>query len=49
MSLIHTCELNKVNPSDYLTELLRHPAELRVRPAERRPWNYQGATTAVAA
>jgi hypothetical protein len=25
MSLIHTCELNKVNPFDYLTELLRHP------------------------
>ncbi|MBV9505248.1 MAG: transposase domain-containing protein [Acidobacteriia bacterium] len=24
MSLIHTCELN---PFDYLTELLRHPAE----------------------
>ena len=27
MRLIHTCELNKVNPFDYLTELLRHPAE----------------------
>ena len=27
MSLIHTCELNKANPFDYLTELLRHPAE----------------------
>jgi len=24
--LIHTCELNKVNPFDYLTELIRHPA-----------------------
>ena len=30
MSLIHTCELNKVNPFDYLTELLRHPAEVTV-------------------
>ena len=29
MSLIHTCELNKVNPFDYLTELLRHPAEMK--------------------
>ncbi len=28
MSLIHTCELNKANPFDYLTELLRHPAEM---------------------
>ena len=27
MSLIHTREPNKVNPFDYLTELLRHPAD----------------------
>src|ERR1700730_10819671 len=45
MSLIHTCELNKVNPFDYLTELLRHPEEIRVRPGEWMPWNYR--TTAV--
>ncbi len=49
MSLIHTCELNKVNPFDYLTELLRHPAELTVRPAEWMPWNYRDAANAVAA
>ncbi len=24
MSLIHTCELNKANPFDYLTELQKH-------------------------
>src|SRR6266700_4008765 len=41
MSLIHTCELNKVNPFDYLTELLRHPAEITVHPAEWMPWNYR--------
>src|SRR6267154_6111749 len=41
MSLIHTCELNKVNPFDYLTELLRHPAEIRVRPGEWMPWHYR--------
>ena len=41
MSLIHTCELNKVNPFDYLTDLLRHPAQLAVRPAEWMPWNYR--------
>jgi transposase len=41
MSLIHTCELNKVNPFDYLTELLRHPAEMIVRPGEWMPWNYR--------
>jgi transposase len=49
MSLIHTCELNKVNPFDYLTELLRHPAELIVRPAEWMPWNYRHDANAVAA
>jgi transposase len=49
MSLIHTCELNKVNPFEYLTELLRHRAEVAVRPAEWMPWNYQGGATAVAA
>jgi len=48
MSLIHTCELNKVNPFDYLTELLRHPAEVAVRPAEWMPWNYRRGATAVA-
>jgi transposase len=49
MSLIHTCELNKVNPFDYLTELLRHRAEVAVRPAEWMPWNYRREAAAVAA
>jgi transposase len=49
MSLIHTCELNKVNPFEYLTELLRHPAEVAMRPAEWMPWNYMRDATAVAA
>jgi hypothetical protein len=48
MSLIHTCELNKVNPFDYLTELLRHPAELTVHPAEWMPWNYREALARIA-
>jgi transposase len=41
MSLIHTCELNKVNPFDYLTELLRHPVETKANPAKWMPWNYR--------
>ena len=45
----HTCELNKVNPFDYLTELLRHPAEMSARPAEWMPWNYRRDAAAVAA
>jgi transposase len=48
MSLIHTCELNRVNPFDYLTELLRHPAEVTVRPAEWMPWNYRDGSAAAA-
>lgn len=39
MRLIHTCELNGANPFDYLTELLRHAAELKQRPSEWMPWN----------
>jgi hypothetical protein len=49
MSLIHTCELNEVNPFDYMTELLQHTAELTVSPAEWMPWNYRRDATAVAA
>ena len=41
MSLIHTCELNKANPFDYLTELQRHSEELKLRPSEWIPWNYR--------
>ena len=41
MSLIHTCELNGVNPFDYLTALLRHPAELNANPSAWMPWNYR--------
>jgi len=49
MSLIHTCELNQVNPFQYLTELLRHAEELKLNPAAWMPWNYgQNLTQAVA-
>ncbi len=41
MSLIHTCELNHVNPFDYLTELQRHAEELKQTPSEWMPWNYR--------
>jgi len=43
MSLIHTCELNDVNPFDYLTELQRHTQELSAKPAGWMPWNYRTA------
>ena len=41
MSLIHTCELNGVNPFDYLTELQKHANELSSHPDRWMPWNYQ--------
>jgi transposase len=40
MSLIHTCELNDINPFDYLTELQKHANELTAQPANWMPWNY---------
>jgi hypothetical protein len=43
MSLIHTCELNGVNPLTYLTELLTHKAEHQTNPADWMPWNYTEA------
>ena len=41
MSLIYTCELNGVNPFDYLTELERHADELAANPGRWMPWNYR--------
>jgi transposase len=41
MSLIHTCELNGINPFDYLTELLRRSAELSAQPSKWMPWIYR--------
>jgi transposase len=46
MSLIHTCQLNNVNPFDYLTELQRHAAELAAQPENWMPWNYRDALRA---
>jgi len=41
MSLIHTCELNGVNPFDYLTELQKHATESSLHPDRWMPWNYR--------
>jgi transposase len=43
MSLIYTCELNQINPFDYLTELQRHGDELAASPERWMPWNYREA------
>jgi len=44
MSLIHTCQLNDVNPFEYLTELQRHAEELADQPENWMPWNYRGVS-----
>ena len=41
MSLIHTCELNKANPFDYLTQLQKHAEAAALNPADWMPWNYR--------
>ena len=43
MSLIYTCQLNEVNPFDYLTELQRHTDRLGASPQLWMPWNYGAA------
>lgn len=41
MSLIYTCQLARVDPFHYLTEIQRHAAELAADPCEWMPWNYK--------
>ena len=43
MSLIHTCNLAKVNPFDYLIALQEHSSDLAKHPDKWMPWNYQTA------
>lgn len=46
MSLIHTCELNGVNPFDYLVALQRQDVEeLKGNPVAWMPWDYSTKTT----
>jgi hypothetical protein len=42
MSLIHTCELNKVDPFHYLTQVLRSIAKISAENAANwMPWTYR--------
>ena len=41
MSLIHTCELQNVNPFDYLVTLAKNPDKISENPSKWMPWNYQ--------
>ena len=48
MSLIHTAELHKIAPLDYLVALLRHEAAVALDPAAWMPWNYTAALADIA-
>lgn len=41
MSLIYTCELNGVDPFDYLNQLQEHATDLAANPADWMPWTYR--------
>jgi hypothetical protein len=41
MSVIHTCELNGVNPFAYLIALQRHADALKETPGAWLPWTYR--------
>jgi transposase len=43
MSLIYTCQLNDVNPFDYLTQLQQHADAAAASPELWLPWNHQAA------
>ena len=47
MSLIHTAELNQVDPFDYLVQLQRHAAALKATPAQWMPWTYRDTLAAL--
>jgi transposase len=47
MSLIHTCELNEVNPFDYLMALHQHADSVARAPNGWLPWNYSKMVEAV--
>jgi transposase len=49
MSLIHTAELNRENPFEYLVALQRHASEVAADPDEWMPWNYQATVARLAA
>jgi transposase len=47
MSLIHTAELGKVDPFDYLVQLQRHATQLKANPGQWMPWTYRATLAAL--
>lgn len=48
MSLIHTCNLMKINPFKYLVALQKHASSMKNNPSKWMPWNYEQAVAMVA-
>ena len=46
MSLIQTCRLNGINPSEYLQAIATHPEAAKLVPQSWLPWNYPRLTEA---
>lgn len=46
MSLIQTCQMNKVDPFDYLTKVQLNAAAAKEKPAEWLPWTYRATLEA---
>jgi transposase len=44
MSLIYTCQLNEVNPFEYLTQVQENVDEVAANPQRWMPWNYCDAS-----
>ncbi len=44
MSLIHTCNLQDVNPFEYLTALQEHSSDIFQHPENWLPWNFEETT-----
>ncbi len=47
MSLIHTCELCTANPFDYLVAIREHSEQVKARPDQWMPWNYERQTSEI--
>ena len=47
MSIIHTCQLMKVNPFDYLVALQKYSAHLFKNPSQWMPWNFEDTIASI--
>lgn len=47
ISLIVTCQLNKVDPFDYLTKVQLNAAAVKATPASWLPWTYKATLKAM--